>query len=213
MRTRRTATKQSDAAEDSLLAREAVVRFVQDFIANAVDQQKWNADKHGRENFFLFNVGDLVLLSTVNLPNHVITNVGSSKLLPKYIGPFRVLHRKGNAYTIELPRRMRTYPTFYVGRLRSYHQHEVSSSGEYNRHAREPSRDFFGPEPEPQSGSLERHAGDECQPLRRERLDSSTRSPIGRTRTPIGRPIDKGGCVAPTPLKKTLLTLFFGVIT
>ena len=40
--------------------------------------------------------------------------LGSSKLISNYIGPFRVLHRKGNAYTIELPRRMRTYPTFYV---------------------------------------------------------------------------------------------------
>ena len=31
-----------------------------------------------------------------------MTNVSSSKLLPKYIGPFRVLRRQGNAYTIEL---------------------------------------------------------------------------------------------------------------
>ena len=35
-----------------------------------------------------------------------MTDVGISKLLPKYIGPFRVLRRKGNVYTIELPRRM-----------------------------------------------------------------------------------------------------------
>ena len=61
--------------------------------------------------------------------------MGSSNLLPKYIGPFRVLYRKVNAYTIELPRRMRTHPTFYGGRLRPYHQHEVSSSVEYNHHA------------------------------------------------------------------------------
>ena len=45
------------------------------------------------------------------------------------------------------------------------------------------------------------HVGDECQPLRRERLDASTRSPIDRTRTPIGRPVDEGGCVALTPPK------------
>ena len=30
---------------------------------------------------------------------------------------FRVLRRTGNAYTIKLPRKMRTHPTFYVGRL------------------------------------------------------------------------------------------------
>ena len=74
---------------------------------------------------------------TVNLPKHVVTNVGSSKLIPKYIGPFRVLHRQGNAYTIKLPRRMRTRPTFYVGRLRPYHHEQVSSSGKYSRHAQE----------------------------------------------------------------------------
>ena len=98
--------------------------------------------------------------------------------------------------------RMRTHPTFYVGRLRPYHQHEVSSSGEYNRHAQEPPRDSFGPEPVSQSGSVVPHTGEECHPLRRERLDASARSSIGRTRTPIGRPIDKGECVAPTPPKR-----------
>ena len=130
VRTRRTATNQIDAAEYFLLAQEAVVRFVRGSIANAVDRQKRNADKHGRAKVLLFNVGELVLLSTVNRPKHVVTNVGSSKLLPKYIVPFCVLHRKGNAYTIELPCRIRTHPTFYVGRLRPYHHHEVSSSDE-----------------------------------------------------------------------------------
>ena len=58
-----------------------------------------------------------------------MTNVGSNKLLPKFIGPFRVLRRLGTAYTIELPRNLRTHPTFYVGRLRPYYQYG-SSSGE-----------------------------------------------------------------------------------
>uniref|UniRef100_A0AAV1UH62 Uncharacterized protein n=1 Tax=Peronospora matthiolae TaxID=2874970 RepID=A0AAV1UH62_9STRA len=31
----------------------------------------------------------------------------------------------GNAYTIELPRKMLKHPTFYVGRLRSYYQYEI----------------------------------------------------------------------------------------
>ena len=116
MRTRRTATNQRDAAEDFLLTREAVVRLLQDSIANAVDRQKRNAHKHGRANVLLFYVGDLVLLSTVNIPKHVVTNVCSSKntthLGSIYIGPFRVLRRKGNAYTIELHRRMCIHPTF-----------------------------------------------------------------------------------------------------
>ena len=101
-------------AERFPLAREAVLRFVQDSIAHAVDRQTRNADKDGRANVISLSEGDLVLLSTVNLPRHAVTNVGSSKLLPKNIVPFRVLRRVGNSYTIELPRTMRAHPTFYV---------------------------------------------------------------------------------------------------
>ena len=114
-----------------MLAKEPVVRFVRASIDIAVDRQKRNADKHGRATVLLLDVGDLFLLSTLDLPKHVVTNVGSSELLPKhvvnnlgsselllkhvvnnvgsselllkYIVPFRVLHRKDNAYTIELP--------------------------------------------------------------------------------------------------------------
>ena len=114
-----------------------MVRFVQDSIAHAVDRQKRNADKNGRANVLSFIEGDLVLLSTANLPRHVVTNLGSSLLLPKYIGPFRVLHRQGNAYTIELLRMMRTHPTFYVGRLRPYCQYEPSSDDEDSPHVQE----------------------------------------------------------------------------
>ncbi|CAI5745402.1 unnamed protein product [Peronospora destructor] len=102
VRTKRTERQNKESAENFLLTREAVVRFVQDSIANAVDRQKRNADKNGRANVLSFKVNDLVLLSTVNLPGHAVTSVGSSKLLPKYIGPFRVLHRKGNAYTTRI---------------------------------------------------------------------------------------------------------------
>ena len=137
VRTKRTDKQNKESAENFLMTREAVVRFVQDSIANAVDRQKRNADKNGRANVLSFSVNDLVLLSTVNLPGHVVTSVGSSKLLPKYIGLFRVLHRKGSAYTIELPLKMRTHPTFYVGRLRPYCQYEPSSFGEDSPHVQE----------------------------------------------------------------------------
>ena len=68
-----------------------------------------------RANTLSFIKGALVLLSTVNLPRHVVTNVGISKLMFKFIIPFRVLRRQGNAYTIELPRRMRTHLRFTWG--------------------------------------------------------------------------------------------------
>ena len=49
-------------------SREEGVHFVQDSIAHVVDRQKRNAEKNGGENVLSFIKGDLVLLSTVNLP-------------------------------------------------------------------------------------------------------------------------------------------------
>ena len=66
VRTKRTDRNNAVSAERFLLAREAVVRFVQDSIAHAVDRQKRNADENGRANVLTFIEGDLVLLSTVN---------------------------------------------------------------------------------------------------------------------------------------------------
>ena len=100
---------------------------MQEFISHAVDPQKRKADKNERANVLVFIEGDIVVLSTVNLPRHVVIKVGSSKLLPKYIGLFRVLRRQRNAYTIELSRRIRTHPTFFVGRLLPECQKKPSS--------------------------------------------------------------------------------------
>ena len=97
--TKRTRSNKTESIDDFLLTREAVIRFVQVFIANAVDRQKRNADKNGRSNVLLLIVSHLVLLSTVNLPRHVVTNVGSSLLLPKYTGPCRVVHRQRKTHT------------------------------------------------------------------------------------------------------------------
>ena len=98
-----------------------------------MDRQKRNAEKNGRENVLSFKVNDLVLLSTVHILRRAVTNVVSNLLLPKYNGLFRVLHRKANAYTIKLPRKMRTHTTFYAGRLRPYYQHEASFESGYNQ--------------------------------------------------------------------------------
>uniref|UniRef100_A0AAV1UCS5 Integrase catalytic domain-containing protein n=1 Tax=Peronospora matthiolae TaxID=2874970 RepID=A0AAV1UCS5_9STRA len=48
-------TEANESSDEFILARETVVRFVQDSIAEAVDKQKQNADKNGRANTILFN--------------------------------------------------------------------------------------------------------------------------------------------------------------
>jgi hypothetical protein len=69
----------------------------------------------------VFNEGDLVLLDTRNLPLNTVSAVGSNKLKHRFIGPFAVLSRHGAAYAIDLPKSMTTHSTFYVCRLKRYH--------------------------------------------------------------------------------------------
>jgi hypothetical protein len=114
------AKRLAGTVQDFMQEREAVVRFVQDAIAAASDRQKAQADTKGRTNTLSFEVGDSVLLSTQNLPTYAVSAEGTRKLVPKYIGPFRVVKRNGVAYTLDLPTSLRTHPTFYVGRLRPY---------------------------------------------------------------------------------------------
>ncbi|KAG2781533.1 hypothetical protein PC116_g20740 [Phytophthora cactorum] len=110
----------STQAMNFVQRRQAVIRFVQDAIAASVDRQKLNADNVGRGNTNEFEKGSLVLLATQNLPRHAVSNLGASKLTPRFIGPFTVLERRGNAYTLDIPSSMRLHPTFYVGRLKPY---------------------------------------------------------------------------------------------
>ena len=56
--------KTNESAETLLLTWESVIHFDLDSIANEVDRQNWNADKHGRANDLSFKVYDLVLLTT-----------------------------------------------------------------------------------------------------------------------------------------------------
>jgi hypothetical protein len=121
--TRAGARVSDDPASKAFIERrQTVIRFVQDALAASVDRQKLNADKRGRGNVSEFKVNSLVLLSTANLPKHAVSDFGASKLAPRFIGPFTVLARRGTAYTLDIPSSMRLHPTFYVGRLKAYHQ-------------------------------------------------------------------------------------------
>ncbi|POM60421.1 LOW QUALITY PROTEIN: Pol protein [Phytophthora palmivora] len=93
----------------------ALISRVRDAMVLAQDKQKEYSDKNRRGNLTVFMVGDLVLLNTKNLP------LKSNQLKHRFIGPFDALVRHGTAYTIDLPKSMATHPTFYVGRLKRYH--------------------------------------------------------------------------------------------
>jgi hypothetical protein len=84
----------------------------------AVQQrQKAYADKHRIEKSY--KVGEQVLLSTKYLNRkHGKTN---RKLLPKWIGPFKVVQKVGHvSYMLEMNLGWRVHPVFHISLLELY---------------------------------------------------------------------------------------------
>ncbi|KAE9004167.1 hypothetical protein PF011_g12578 [Phytophthora fragariae] len=55
--------------------------------------------------------------------------MGSTKLRPRFVGPFTVIGVHGHAYTLDLPSSIATHPTFYVGLLKPYQPTEAVELG------------------------------------------------------------------------------------
>lgn len=86
-------------------------------IRKAQARQARYADEYRRD--LSFAVDDRVLLSTENLRSGII--VGAPKLLPKFIGPYRIKRViSRNAYELELPDTMRIHPVFHIHLLKPY---------------------------------------------------------------------------------------------
>jgi hypothetical protein len=82
----------------------------------ARSRQKLFADEKRRE--VELDVGQDVLLSTVNFK---LAHPGTRKLLPKWVGPFKVIERVGKvAYKVELPPNLKMHNVFHVQLLKKY---------------------------------------------------------------------------------------------
>ncbi|KAG3133255.1 hypothetical protein PI124_g19796 [Phytophthora idaei] len=113
---------------DFVLQRQAVTRYVGDALQSAVDKQKENADKRGRKHTVSFTTGERALLSTTGIRDSAVTNLGASKLAPRFIRPFTVLKIICDAYTLDISTSLRLHLTFYVGRLKRYHPATIPES-------------------------------------------------------------------------------------
>ncbi|KAG3002336.1 hypothetical protein PC120_g19784 [Phytophthora cactorum] len=130
-----------------------VINRVRDAMAIAQDRQNEYSDIHRRGNVIVFKVGDLVLLDTRNLPLATVSSVRSNKLKHRFIGPFAVLARHGASYTIDLPKSIKTHPTFYVGRLKRYHDPQGPAAPQTPQASREEEDPTPQNENQPQTSS------------------------------------------------------------
>jgi Chromo (CHRromatin Organisation MOdifier) domain len=83
----------------------------------AQQRQKAFADRKRQD--VSYPLGMEVLLSTKNIK---LKSPGTRKLLPKWIGPFKIIKKVGAvAYKLELPESMKIHDVFHVSLLKEYH--------------------------------------------------------------------------------------------
>ncbi|KAJ8524157.1 hypothetical protein ON010_g16961 [Phytophthora cinnamomi] len=62
------------------------------------------------------------------LPGLGLCSAEGNQLKHCFIGPVTALTRNGAAWTIDLPKSMTTHPTFYMGRLKRYHDPQAPAA-------------------------------------------------------------------------------------
>ena len=95
----------------------SALKLAKEHLEQARDRQRRVVDPHRRD--VVYQVGDRVLLQSKNIS---LKHPGTKKLLPRWLGPFRVEARIGEvAYRLALPASMkRIHPVFHVSKLALY---------------------------------------------------------------------------------------------
>ena len=119
-RTPASLTSASDVpgAEEFAASLHSAIAKAKSALQAAQQRQKTYAD--GKRRPVEFAMGEAVALDARNL---TFKTTGPNKMLPKYVGPFKVLQRIGSvAYKLELPHTMKCHPVFHVSLLHKYHR-------------------------------------------------------------------------------------------
>ncbi|KAK1648449.1 hypothetical protein QYE76_066254 [Lolium multiflorum] len=108
--------EEAQEAPDVVLAEEKVHK-IREYLKTAQSRQKSYADKRRRE--MTFEIGDFVYLKVSPLKGMQRFQL-KGKLAPRYVGPFKVLSRRGEvSYQLELPEEMAAvHNVFHISLLR-----------------------------------------------------------------------------------------------
>ena len=95
-----------------------VLRHVRDSMADSRRQNE-RSDDNGKGCIDSYEIEDLVLCNE-NVHMSVVSEVLKTKLRPRFIGSVTVVAKKGQAYTLRLPRKLRSHPVFYIVMIKTY---------------------------------------------------------------------------------------------
>lgn len=91
-------------------------------------QQRMIEQTNKKRRETAFEEGDQVMLSTKHLPIRNYPDSVTKKLLPLYIGPYKVSKKiSSHAYRLDLPINFRIHNTFHVSLLKMYHGNNYPS--------------------------------------------------------------------------------------
>ena len=105
------------AARDTLQEMQDIVKSLKDNLSTARNRMKQMADKKRVER--RFTEGDMVFVRLQPYKQTSLKGKVRAKLQPKYYGPYRVIHKIGEAaYSLELPKESKLHKIFHVSSLK-----------------------------------------------------------------------------------------------
>ncbi|CAH9133677.1 unnamed protein product [Cuscuta epithymum] len=115
--------------------KQELIEEARDSLALAQARMKRQVDQRRRD--VQFQVGDLVMLKlTPQIWKKISTKSVHRGLIPKYDGPFEVMHKVGEvAYRLKLSERLKIHPTFHVSFLKRFNQEEFDASRQQAKRA------------------------------------------------------------------------------
>jgi transposase InsO family protein len=106
-------------AQEFLLQQEAFLKKTQDAMSEAQDRMKSYYDKNRKQQEF--EVGQLVLLDGKNLDIRHKGFASSSKLAPRFVGPYPIVKKvHHDSYEIAMSKDLRIHPVFHTSLLKLY---------------------------------------------------------------------------------------------